>query len=405
MSARLLIECGVAETRAALIIGEESLRFWFGPARGDETLAAPPETGDVFLGRVRTISKPLRGAFVDLGEGPQGFLPFGGAGAPAAEGAAIIVMARRPALGGKGPVLTLDWKRGLSAEVAASLEKKAAGLTAPQRLIEPADAALQAVAALVPSDKAAEILVDSADAASLLRRAEPEAVISVGENLFEECGAEAALEESLERLVSLPGGARLVMDEAEALTVVDVDSGSMAEGASGRLNDKVNLAASRRLFAELSRRAIGGRVVVDFLPPSGAEARKALTDRLRQSAKGVYDCRFGKLSVDGVFDLTAPRERLSLIERASEAAGEGWARPGRRFTLDWRAKKAMRALEQGLRGRPAARFRLFAGRALAVYLGGRPQWTERLAARHSARFDIIMDDKLEERSFDLAEGR
>lgn len=442
MTPLIVIECGAADTRAALIAGENTLRFWFGPARGDEALARRPETGDVFLGRIRTISKPLGGAFVDLGEGPEGFLSFGAARAPFTEGAAAIVRVRRPALGAKGPVLTLDWKKGLGGDIAARLETEAAGKSAPARLSASLDAALQAVSGLARNSLAAlrssplsptseasreggnpersqnwvpafagifgkgvELATNNAEAANILRAALPDISISMGEDLFESSGAESALEAALDRIVSLPGGARLIIDETEAMTVVDIDSGSMAEGAGGRLNDKVNAAAAKALFPELARRGIGGRVVVDFLPPSDGEARKRLVEALTQASRGAYPCRFGRLSVDGLFDLTAPREHLTLLERASEPAGEGLLRRGRRLTLDWRAKEAMRALERGLRARPAVRLALSAGRALIAHIAARPQWAERLAARFGARFSVTPDDKLEERGFELAEER
>ncbi|MEZ5922647.1 MAG: hypothetical protein R3C60_15040 [Parvularculaceae bacterium] len=62
MTRRLLIESGAAETRAAFLAGDEPTHFWFGPARGDESLPHPPASGDLFAGRIRSVTKSLNGS-------------------------------------------------------------------------------------------------------------------------------------------------------------------------------------------------------------------------------------------------------------------------------------------------------------------------------------------------------
>lgn len=399
MRRTLYIECGAAETRAAIFLGDEIIDFEFAPARGDEHLPRAADVGDVFVGRVRTVSKSLNAAFVDIGETEDGFLQVKkGEGLPV-EGASLVVRVKRPAIGAKGAVLST-----VRQEEAATLR------AAPARLSENRDAALCVVEAhdLAKFD---EIVVNDVGAASLMRDFTARfdkmpGAIEVADFSFRDLGVDDAIESALDRSAPLVGGARLVFDETEAMSVVDVDSGAAGAGRASAVNDRVNLAAAKALFPELARRGAGGRIIVDFLPPSGAKARVALLEALAKSAQGVFKGRVGKLSVDGIFDLTAPRERRSLLERASEpAAGAGWLRAGRRPTLDWRAKAAIGSLEQRLRTETSARLTLLAGAALASYIASRPQWRERLAARFGARFDIMGDKTLEERAFDVAERR
>jgi Ribonuclease G/E len=407
---RVLIECGAAETRAALLEGDDVLRFWFGPARGDESTPRPARSGDVYVGRIRTVSRPLKAAFVDLGIGPEGFLPLGREMEVSPEGGAVIVRVRRPAIGAKGPVLTLAWKKGFGPGEMAALEKEAARAGGPARLGATVDAAVLAARALAgavsradPTAEKVGFSINQADAARPLRETFPNSPVEIAEDLFERHGAAEALEGSLGRVVSLAGGARMVFDETEGLTVVDIDAGAAADGATGKLNDKVNLAAARQLFLELARRGVGGRVVADFLPPSDARARAELKDALKEARRGIYECRIGRLSDDGLFDLTAPRERLSLLELATEPAGHDWPAPGRRLTLDWQAKAAIRALERRLAGALSARPVLAVGLALADYLAARPQWTARLAARFGARFAIMTGEEGRDRCFDVVQ--
>ncbi|MBI1365124.1 MAG: hypothetical protein GC153_04115 [Alphaproteobacteria bacterium] len=400
MTRRLLIECGSAETRAALIVGEDVTRFWFLPARGDETLHRQVAAGEIVVGRVRTVAKPLDGAFVDIGDVREAFLPL--RGGKAVEGEKAIFLVRRPALGSKGAVLSRNWKQRLAPEIGRALEAEAARKDDPGRLGPAMDPALQAFGcASSRTSSDIEIVVDARDAAGLFGGAG--AVITFEDAPFEKFGADEALEAALDRAAPLPGGGRLLFDEAEGATVVDVDSGAAAGGGREGLNDQTNAAAAARLFKELSRRAIGGRVIVDFLPPSNAGARRRLLQALDQARKDVFDCRFGKLAADGLFDLTAPRERLSLLEHSTESAGARWVRPGRRLTLDWRAKAAVRALEARLRARPSASFVLFAEPEIAAYLEDRPQWMTRISARYGARFAMRRDQNMREPGFDVAE--
>ncbi|MEQ8934742.1 MAG: ribonuclease E/G, partial [Amphiplicatus sp.] len=281
----LLIECGVAETRSALLLGDEVIRFWFHTARGDEALPRPAQAGDIYLGRVQSVSKSLGGAFVDLGEGRDGFLPYKEDARYPNEGAAIVVRIRRPALGEKGAVLTAGWRKGLNERAIAAIEEQSKDAVVPSfisvHLCKNWAPWLNSVLAMVPAAASCgevEVVIDSGESARALREERPDIVSRVEENPFEIYSAADALEWSLERTIVLSGGARLTFDQAEAMTVVDVDSGGAADGASGRLNDKVNTAAAKALPAEFSRRGIGGRIVVDFLPSSGAEARKRLME-------------------------------------------------------------------------------------------------------------------------------
>lgn len=410
MTRRLYIECGAAETRAAYFIDDEPVRFWFAPARGDEHLTRPAETGELFIGRVKRVSKSLNSAFVDIGESDDGFLR-GDKGQPLpVEGARQIVVVRRPAIAAKGAVLSAHWRENLSEAQQAAIELRARDGEAPARLSEPRDAALSAFAARKTLE-IDEIIVNDADAASVLRSCSglpgvSGNAITIGDFSFRALGVDDAIEDALDRLVALPEGARLIFDETEAMTVVDVDSGAAGANRPNAANDRVNAAAAKVLFRELARRGAGGRIVVDFLTPSNAGARAALLAALTMAGKSVFPARIGKLSVDGIFDLTAERGQASLLDRASEpAGGADWLRSGRRLRLDWGAKAAVRALEQRLRGAPSARLALSVGKGIEAHLSGRPQWRERIAARFGARFDIVENPDFEERAFDVVERR
>lgn len=396
---RLVIECGAAETRGALFDDEGAVKFWFAPARGDEALPRPVEAGDVCFGRVKAVSKPLSGAFVDIGEAEDAFLPFTKTAAPPVEGAAMIVGVKRPAIGGKGALLDGDWRRGMKADTQKDLEALFAKSPSPQMLRPPIDAAL-GIARQAAAYSPEEVVIDRPDAVEVVR-AFPDTRVDDGAAL--EADLAGAIDEALGRVVALPGGGRMIIDETEALTAVDVDMGGLADDSRGGVNNAVNKAAARRLYRELSKRGLGGRIVVDFLPPSSPRERRDLFDLLATADADIFPRRVGKLAPDGLFDLTAPRRERSLLDRATESAGDDWARAGRRETLDWRAKAAAFALEHALRRSPSAFFSLLAARELADYLKTKERWTSRLADRYGARFAVRDDPRFEERRFDIVQ--
>ena len=84
--------------------------------------------------------------------------------------------------------------------------------------------------------------------------------------LFELYGLENQIEELQDRKVWLNSGAYLVIDQTEALTVIDVNTGKFI--GSKNLNDtvlKTNLEAAVEIARQLRLRALGGIVVVDFI--------------------------------------------------------------------------------------------------------------------------------------------
>lgn len=315
MTRALLIACGAAETIGALVAGEEIVRFFFAPARGDEALPRAAETGDIVLGRIKTAVPALAGAFVDIGGEGEAFLPSDPNAKSSPEGALEIFSVRRPALGGKGAILGRDWACGLSPRRIEAM--KAEG--APRSLSRHFDAAF-AVARRAQAFGAAAIVIDSPDAQRVL--ATEGIAAACDERRVREFDFEDIIAVSLGQAADPGAGARMTIEETAGGCVIDIDAGRAADAAR-RPNDRVNERAAKSLFRELSRRAIGGRVVVDFLPPASPSARRKLMDLLESQDRDLYQRRAGKLAPDGLFDMTAPRRDLSLLDRASELADEG----------------------------------------------------------------------------------
>ncbi|MGI8945500.1 MAG: Rne/Rng family ribonuclease, partial [Thermoleophilaceae bacterium] len=105
--------------------------------------------------------------------------------------------------------------------------------------------------------------------------------------LFERYKIDAAIQSTLRRRVDLPSGGYLIIDYAEALTVIDVNSGSFTgRGKGARLEDTItrtNLEAADEVVAQLRLRDIGGIIVIDFIDMSRARNRDAVLKTLRKA--------------------------------------------------------------------------------------------------------------------------
>ena len=107
------------------------------------------------------------------------------------------------------------------------------------------------------------------------------------EPLFERYGVEDAILSVLNRRVDLPSGGYLIIDYAEAMTVIDINSGSFTgRGKGAKLEDtitKTNLEAADEVVRQLRLRDIGGIIVIDFIDMARARNRDAVLKVLRKA--------------------------------------------------------------------------------------------------------------------------
>src|SRR3954469_4511115 len=105
--------------------------------------------------------------------------------------------------------------------------------------------------------------------------------------LFEAYGVDPVIDGMLERRVDLPSGGYLIIDYAEALTVIDVNTGSFTgKGKAARLEDtitKTNLEAAEESVRQLRLRDIGGIIVIDFIDMARSRNREAVLKVLRKA--------------------------------------------------------------------------------------------------------------------------
>ncbi len=104
--------------------------------------------------------------------------------------------------------------------------------------------------------------------------------------LLEKWEIDKELESTLVRRVDLPSGGYLIIDYTEALTVIDVNSGSFTGRGKGGLEEtitKVNTEAAEETVRQLRLRDIGGIIVIDFIDMARAKNRDKVLKTLRKA--------------------------------------------------------------------------------------------------------------------------
>jgi ribonuclease G len=178
-------------------------------------------------------------------------------------------------------------------------------------------------------DDTTRILIDSAEAVAQARayaaRAMPHALDKIqlfngpGE-LFDLYNVEGEIDALLSPRARLPSGGWITFETTEALTSVDVNSGSYTE-ATGleQTSLKTNLEAAAEIGRQLRLRGIGGLIVIDFIhlnePENIAQVLTVLADSV---ARDRTPTQILPMSEFGLVEMTRKRVREPLCKLVSE---------------------------------------------------------------------------------------
>jgi len=149
------------------------------------------------------------------------------------------------------------------------------------------------------------------------------------EPIFDSYGIEQEIRRATQRKVWLKSGGYLIIDQAEALTAIDVNSGRyVGKKSLEETITKINMEAAKEIVYQLRLRNIGGIIIIDFIDMDKSQNRekvfKALQDALgRDKAK----TNVLKISELGLVEMTRKRVRESvtrmMMEPCSYCDGKG----------------------------------------------------------------------------------
>jgi len=243
-----------------------------------------------------------------------------------------IVAENRP--GGKGGYIVRTACEGLSKkEILADIkflsrlwqgiEKKAETTGAPSLLHEDLDIVLRAMRDLL-TNEVEEILVDDpGDHSRILEfidtALQPEMKSRVKRHesltpLFDEIGVENQVRRALDRRVWLKSGGYLIVDQTEALTTIDVNTGRfVGKKTHEETVLKTNMEAAKACIDQLRLRNIGGIIVIDLIDMELAENRKQVSEAIEEAVKrDKARTNILKISELGLVEMTRKRTRENL---------------------------------------------------------------------------------------------
>jgi ribonuclease E len=126
----------------------------------------------------------------------------------------------------------------------------------------------------------------------------------------------AAIKEALKPRVDLPSGGYVIIEPTEALTVIDVNSGSFTRSATARETVLwTNSEAATEIARQLRLRNIGGVIIVDFIDMDSRRDQLKLLEHFNKVLRGdKARPQIAQLSELGLVELTRKRQGKNIYE-------------------------------------------------------------------------------------------
>jgi ribonuclease G len=138
--------------------------------------------------------------------------------------------------------------------------------------------------------------------------------------VFDHFGIEPQIDSNLGKKVWLKSGGYLIVDQSEALTAIDVNTGRFV--GKRDLEEtvlKTNLEAVKEVVAQLRFRNIGGLIIIDLIDMEIAENREKVHRALREALRAdKAKTNILKISELGLVEMTRKRTRENLVQQLCE---------------------------------------------------------------------------------------
>jgi ribonuclease G len=202
------------------------------------------------------------------------------------------------------------------------IQERALGAEPPKLLYQDLSLAQRVLRDMV-SPQTTRVLVDSREnfqklaafAENYMSRVRGRLEHYTGERpLFDLYNVEAEIEKALSRRVDLKSGGYLIIDQTEAMTTIDVNTGGFV--GSRNFDDtifKTNLEAAQAIARQLRLRNLGGIIVLDFIDMDDPEHRTAVLEEFKRAlARDRTRMTVNGFTALGLVEMTRKRTRESL---------------------------------------------------------------------------------------------
>lgn len=360
-----------------------------------------PRTGDLYWAKVGRRDPRLGALVCDLGEAGEGLLTV--KDRAYTEGQLIPAAIRREGIGGKRPLLTDKPLLKLPAAT-RSLQDDAvtrpgplgqldvpAGIISSLRSSDEGPGRMDSIPPLVrlvtglASSATDEIVCSSADTAAALSEFVPTVVDVLVSDQIPSVLNDIE-DDALARTVALESGGALIIDQAEALTAIDLDLGASAGQSKKGADAGLLRRALMGLGPILSLHGLGGQVVLD-LPRGATRTPKMIRDQLTAALKPYGLMNIPAVTKEGLVVMIFGQDRMPVIERLTEVFDDAHVLPGRKLRSAALAQRAFAQLTAALKEDPRRKLRLTLGADTAA-LWQEADATAVLARSFTERFTI-----------------
>lgn len=219
-------------------------------------------------------------------------------------------------------------------------------------------------------------------------------------SIFEEFGVVRDIENIYKRKVMMRSGGSIVIDQTEAMIVIDVNSGKALEKDQEKTALFINLEAVKEIAKQIRLRDFGGIILVDFIDMMLESNKKRLFSELRfELDKDRAKTTIYPLTQLSLMQITRQRMNQNISERISELCTtcEGLGRVrSKGITIreieDWLRKFKLKSNE--------FRLLLFVSPEVAAYLSeGTFSRLSKIMLRYFVKIKVLQNDKLSNDKF------
>jgi len=221
--------------------------------------------------------------------------------------------------------------------------------------------------------------------------------------LFHRFQVESQIDAIHSPIVQLHSGGYVVINQAEALVAIDVNSGrATRERNIEETAVRTNLEAAEEIARQLRLRDLAGLIVIDFIDMEEHRNQIAVERRLKEALKNDRArIQVGRISAFGLLEMSRQRLRPSLVETSTQpcphCGGTGFVR-----STESTALYVLRSIEEEGMRRRSAKVCVHVPTMVALYiLNQKRDSLVQLEARYGIRVSVAQDDALVPPAFRL----
>jgi ribonuclease E len=214
--------------------------------------------------------------------------------------------------------------------------------------------------------------------------------------LFQRFQVESQIDAIHSPVVQLRSGGYIVINQAEALVAIDVNSGrATRERNIEETALKTNCEAAEEIARQLRLRDLAGLIVIDFIDMEEHRNQVTVERRLKEAMK--HDrarIQVGRISAFGLMEMSRQRLRPSIVEASTQpcphCGGSGHIR-----STESTALHVLRAIEEEGMRRRSAEISVAVASSVALYILNQKRATlNEVERRYHFRVSIVQDDTL-----------